>query len=200
MATYVSPATSKQVLPMNPSTQRKTLFIEKKFQGRFILLVIAIIAASGLLSGTLLYFLLASELSSELRTAHLQLQNTWESLAPAIIFGNAITIMVSSLIAALAVLYQSHKISGPAYRLQKICEAISQGDLNPITSLRKADQLTALAHSVEHMVNSLRGKRQQQESDIQELLSLVQQAESLNEAETRNALKQMQERLKNIKL
>jgi len=158
----------------NPDIKRNTVFIQKKFQMRSILTVVSIIAASGLLSGILLYFLLSNELSSELQVAHQQIQNTWDSLAPAIIFGNIVTVVVTGIVAAAAVLYQSHKIAGPMYRLQSICEEVSRGNYNPVSSLRKADQLTALAESFKAMLAALRNnqnKRLQVISEMQELLT-----------------------------
>ena len=143
----------------NPDIKRNIVFIQKKFQIRSIMTVVSIIAISGFLSGILLYFMLSSELSSELKVAHQQLQNTWESLAPAIFLGNILTVIVTSIVAGIAVLYQSHKIAGPMYRLQKMCEEVSNGNYNPVTSLRKADQLTALAQSFASMIDALREKQ-----------------------------------------
>ena len=167
------------------SKKRQTLFIQKKFQARSIAIVVSIIAASGLLSGILLYALLSSELSSELQVAHQQIQDTWERLAPAIIFGNILTVLVTGAVAAIAVLYQSHKIAGPMYRLQTICEEVSRGNYHPVTSLRKADQLTVLAQSFEDMLAVLRQKRHEQETLINEarlmLNTIQQQAEPVSQ-------------------
>lgn len=158
----------------NPDIKRNIVFIQKKFQIRSIMTVVSIIAISGFLSGILLYFMLSSELSSELKVAHQQLQNTWESLAPAIFFGNILTVIVTSIVAGIAVLYQSHKIAGPMYRLQKMCEEVSNGNYNPVTSLRKADQLTALAQSFASMIDALREKQDNNKSKVAELRKLLE--------------------------
>ena len=144
---------------MQSTFKRQTLFIQPHYQRRSIMIVVSIIALSGLLSGIMLYLLLSSELSSELQVAHKQIEDTWQSLAPAIIFGNVVTVLVTSIVAAMAVLYQSHKIAGPMFRLQRICDEVANGNLNPVTSLRKADQLTALASSFESMVEALQEQR-----------------------------------------
>lgn len=155
---------------MNDSDiKRNTVFIQKKFQLRSIMTVVSIIAAAGLLSGVLLYFMLSSELSSELKVAHQQIQNTWDSLAPAIVFGNILTVLVTSIVAAIAVLYQSHKIAGPMFRLQTMCEEVSNGNYSPVTSLRKADQLTALAQSFATMIAALREKQTRKESVVEDI-------------------------------
>jgi len=165
--------------------KRKIVFIQKKFQIRSIVTVVGIIAISGFLSAILLYFLLSSELSTELQVAHQQIQNTWDNLAPAIIFGNIVTVLVTSIVAAIAVLYQSHKIAGPMYRLQTICNEVSRGNYNPVSSLRKADQLAALAKAFEEMLAALRKKDNQQEKRIDEARmivgSILEQSESENQ-------------------
>ena len=175
----------------NPDIKRNTIFIQKKFQSRSIITVVSIIAISGFVSGVLLYFLLANELSSELQIAHTQIQNTWDSLAPAIIFGNIVTVIVTGLVAAIAVLYQSHKIAGPMYRLQTICEEVSRGNYNPVSSLRKADQLTALAESFEKMLLSLREKQNHQSEIIGEIESLI--SSLLKDADNDDQKKQLNE-------
>lgn len=157
----------------NSDIKRNTIFIQKKFQVRSIVTVVGIIAASGLLSGIMLYFLLSNELSSELQVAHQQIQNTWDSLAPAIIFGNIITVIVTGVVAAFAVLYQSHKIAGPMYRLQTICDEVSRGNYKPVSSLRKADQLTALANSFEEMLSALRNRQSNQLQVVTEVQLMV---------------------------
>ena len=159
----------------NPDIKRNTLFIEKKFQTRSIVIVVSIIALSGFLSGLMLYFMLSSELSTDLKVAHSQIKNTWDSLAPAIIFGNVFTVIVAAVVAAIAVLYQSHKVAGPMYRLKSICDEVAQGNLNPVTSLRKADQLTALAQSFEKMVKSLSFAKQQREEVVSDVTEGIDQ-------------------------
>ncbi len=160
--------------------KRQTIYIQRDFQRKSMLVVIGIIAASGLFSAALLYMLLSSELSSELQLAHSQIKNTWERLAPAVIFGNLITVVITSIAAAIAVLYQSHKIAGPLYRLQKVCEEVVSGNLNPITSLRKADQLTALANAFELMIDCLRKKDSTQQENISQALDTLQQLKQEN--------------------
>lgn len=183
-----------------PDIKRNTLFIDKKFQTRSIVVVISIIALSGFLSGLILYFMLSSELSTDLQVAHSQIKNTWESLGPAIIFGNVFTVIVAAVVAAIAVLYQSHKVAGPMYRLKSICDEVSQGNFNPVTSLRKADQLIALANSFETMVNSLNTAKQQREEAINDIAVQMDQLikETQADAEVK-VLTELRDKLSNIK-
>lgn len=160
---------------MNTETsKRRTVFIQPKYQSRSILTVVGIIALSGILSGVVLFILLSSELTSGLYTVHQQLENTRQGLAPAIILGNILTVIITSIVAGVAVLYQSHKIAGPMYRLQTICDEVARGNLSPVTSLRKDDQLTALAASFENMVKSLQSARDEQNEHITRIKTLLE--------------------------
>lgn len=179
--------------------KRQTVFIHPHYQRRSIMIVVGIIVASGLMSGLLLYFLLSSELSSELQVAHKQIKNIWESLAPAIIFGNIITVLVASIVASVAIVYQSHKIAGPMHRLQRICDEVASGNLNPVTSLRKADQLTALASSFEIMVESLQEQRGDiciKVSNAKVLLSLIEREADADKKE--KLIRELESKLNSI--
>ena len=183
----------------NTNIKRQTIYIQRGFQGRSIAVVTGIIAASGLLSGVLLYLLLSSELSTELYTAHQQIKNVWESLASTVIFSNVITVSVTSVVAAIAVLYQSHKIAGPMTRLQRICEEVTSGNLNPVTTLRKADQLTALASAFETMVNSLQTKESEQQSILAESISVLNKIEQESDHDKQSLLiSELQEQLSKL--
>lgn len=183
---------------MSNNKKRQTVYIQKDFQRRSILVVISIITASGLLSAALLYFLLSSELSAQLQAAHLQIQDTWDRLAPAVIFGNIITVLVTSIAAAIAVLYQSHKIAGPMYRLEKVCDEVANGNLNPITSLRKADQLTALATAFEAMVANLRDKNAERTRVINESLTILKQLKTSSENHDSESLTTLESNLEKL--
>lgn len=153
--------------------KRQQLLIQKSFQMRSIAIVVAIIITTGILSGLLLYFILSSELSTELQVSHRQIQDIWDRLGLAIFFGNIITVIITGCVAAYAVLLQSHKIAGPMYRLETICNEVTQGNFQPFTSLRKADQLTPLAKSFETMIITLKAKEDKRNEITIEVLAII---------------------------
>ena len=174
-------------ISMNDSTQnRKTIFIQKQYQLKSIMTVVGLIVVSGLVSGILLFFLLSSELASELKAAHTNLQNASDNLVPIIIFSNIVTIIVTGTVAGLAVLYQSHKIAGPLYRIKSICDDVTSGNYETMTSLRKHDQLTNLASSFEKMLKSLRGKKDKRNESISQVQQNLEQIKNLSNDEQIN--------------
>lgn len=190
----------KRVIIMSESKQsRKTLFIQKQYQLKSILTVIAMIAISGIISGIILYLLLSSELAAELQAAHTNLKNTSDSLAPAIILGNIVTILITGTVAAIAVLYQSHKIAGPLYRIKTICDDVSEGKYETMTSLRKDDQLIDLASSFEKMLSSIKARHTKSQSLIKIAKDKVEllQAQAADE-QTKAKLKELNSSLSQI--
>lgn len=84
------------------------------------------------------------------------------------------------------------------YRLEKVCDEVANGNLSPITSLRKADQLTALAAAFETMVTNLRDKDTERTKIINESLAILNNLETSsdgNDSESLTTVKLKLERL-----
>ncbi len=140
--------------------KRKIILINKAFQGRFILSVLATIILFGLCSAGIIYGLMDSDLHMQSQTAHVNIANTWERLGFSILLGNIVAAVIAGLMAVIVVLYISHKIAGPLYRFETLCKEVGEGNLDTITYLRANDQLQELAQSFSLMVDKLRKKRE----------------------------------------
>jgi nitrate/nitrite-specific signal transduction histidine kinase len=159
----------------NNASKRHTVFIKKSFQGRFILNVFLLIFASGLCSALLVYWLTGGELQAQSLTAHANIMNTLEHLGISILIGNLVAILVSGGLAVFVVLYASHKIAGPLYRFEALCEQIGDGNLDAITSLREGDQLQELGTAFGEMVTKLRSRKDQRETLVAQLIGHIDQ-------------------------
>ena len=184
----------------NSTNSRQIIFIEKVFQGKSIAIVVSIIFATGAISSLLLYFLLSAELGAEIKVAHHQIQNVWDRLAPTVFIANGVTVALTGIAAAFAVLYQSHKIAGPMYRLQQICKEVIKGNLNPVTGLRKSDQLMPLAEVFSHMVEALKVDHDARQQALSNALGLVNSlSESNDEQDKEKLVKELELALKEMK-
>ena len=139
--------------------KRQSVFIKKGFQSRFILGVLAIILLSGLCSALLIYWIVGDELQARALSPHINIANAGERLGISILIGNVVSILVAGVVAAVSVLYASHKIAGPLHRFEVLCEQVGNGNLDSISSLRKNDQLQELAQAFVGMVAKLRSRR-----------------------------------------
>jgi methyl-accepting chemotaxis protein len=150
----------------NASVKRRHVFINKAFQGRFIASIFLLILLSCLCSALLIYWLTGGDLQAQSQTAHANILNASERLGLTILIGNVVAIVIASTVAVVVAIYASHKIAGPLYRFEKICEQIGDGQLNTITTLRENDQLQPLAAAFTVMLEKLRTRKNQQQATI----------------------------------
>jgi len=175
--------------------KRKIILIDKAFQGRFILSVLATIILFGLCSAGLLYWLISGDLNVQSQAAHINIANTWERLGLSILLGNVVAAVIAGLMAIIVVLYISHKIAGPLYRFETLCKDVGDGKLDTITYLREGDQLQELAQSFTTMVDKLRNKRTK---DNELIAEINQQLVSLKNSADLSC--EQQKSIKNIEL
>ncbi len=135
--------------------QRRTLFIKKTFQMKFILQFVLLVVLGAVISGTLLYFFMSSELEAQMSSAHLTMRNTWDMLKPSIFITHITALVIISLVTVYLVLYFSHKIAGPLYRLEKTADQVGAGDLSLVIKLRDKDELGPFKQSLQTMIDRL---------------------------------------------
>ena len=124
--------------------RRKRYFLSGSIQPRLllgfaVLLLILVLIASGL------FYLLANrELSAEYYKAHSTLRYVMQNLLPWLLLVNLAGILV---VLFLGVFY-THRIAGPAYRIQQDLGKIGQGILTTRVRTRRKDQLKGLESEV----------------------------------------------------
>lgn len=183
-----------------PPCKRRTVFIQPAFQGRFIAWMLAMIVVFGVCSAAILYFLLASDLENETRAAHLRIIDTWQKLGLSIILANAMSAIFIGISVTVVVLYISHKIAGPMYRLQILFKEVGRGNLDISVRLRDKDQLQELANSFDEMLADLRQRRNRQDAALQEAQGIVDQLKQMtgDSHPSRQLLADLERRLKGL--
>lgn len=175
--------------------KRRTVFIQRAFQGRFIGWMLVMILLFAVCSAFILYLLLASDLQSEARSAHLRIADTWQKLGTSIVIGNLVSALFAGICVAVVVLYISHKIAGPLYRFQKLFGEVGRGNLDMSASLRETDQMKELASAFDEMLAALRRQREERLAAVRDAASAVQQLQALYPEESSAALARIQARL-----
>ncbi len=138
--------------------KRRYHFIKKEFQFKFILKFCLIILAGVLISTGLLFLFSQGTLTSSFHQSRLVIKSTAAAILPAVIYTNLITLGLISLAVIAVTLFVSHKIAGPLFRFEKEIKEIGQGDLTKKIGLRKEDQITDMADSLNKMTASLHEK------------------------------------------
>jgi methyl-accepting chemotaxis protein len=125
------------------------------------------------IAGGLFYVLANRELSAEYYKAHSTLRYVMQNLLPWLLLVNLAGILVALF---LAVFY-THRIAGPAYRIQQDLRKIGQGILTTRVKTRRRDQLKDLESEINRVTGEL------EDSVIQVKGSLVKLESNLADLE-----------------
>ena len=162
---------------MPKTYRRRNFFVKKDYQFKFILKFCLIVLAGSIISTGLIFFFSQGTLTSSFENSRLVVKNTALAILPAIIYTNIITLLMITLATIVAVLFISHKIAGPMFRFEKELKLIGDGDLTKSIRLRKNDQITDIAESLNEMTSNLHRKT----VDIQvSMEKLIQSAKNQN--------------------
>lgn len=129
--------------------QRKTIIVKQKLQYRYMF----IISFTSLVAFMLVALDVIWNIYKvvERHPAMLPLLDEFFATAPLMFVKLVIYILI--VIIASAVI--SHKIAGPIYKFEKICEKIAEGDLTQRVFLRKGDALVELQMAFNNMMDKI---------------------------------------------
>lgn len=181
-----------------PRYRRKTYFIQRMFQAKFIFAFLLLVIIGSIISGIIFYLKANTYLGYHYGMAHLKLEKTGEILQPALFISYGIGVVLIGFATIILTIFISHKIAGPLYRFERSAEEIGKGNLTLVTQLRESDQAKDLANAFSRMTNDLRKKLVEIDSCSKEINQIV---EDLNKGiqEKSPNIKQMQEQFKNLK-
>lgn len=154
--------------------KRKKYFINTKFQIRFILKFCFLLLLGVIISTGLLFLFSQDTLTSTFENSKLRIQSTGLAILPSVILTNLITLTLIAIAAVIVTVFISHRIAGPLFRFEKEFKEIGQGDLTKKVVLRKNDQVSAMADSINEMVSELHAKL----SSIQQIVEQIRQTAS----------------------
>ena len=160
-------------MPQEPKHRRRQYFIQKDYQFKFVLKFCLIVLAGSIISTAFLFFFAQGTLTSSFEHSRLVIRNTATAIMPAVILTNVITLIVIAFATIVVVLFISHKIAGPMFRFEKDLKDIGQGDLTKKVRLRKKDQFTNLANSLNTMTASLHEKVVSTQAEVAQLIELA---------------------------
>lgn len=150
--------------------KRKQFYIKKDYQLIFILKFCFIILVGAFISTGLLFLFSQGTLTSSFEHSRLLVRDTSFAILPAAILTNIITLILITLATIVVVLFISHKIAGPMFRFEKDLNEIGQGDLTKKVTLRKKDQFTDMADSLNNMTTNLHDKVLAVQTEVEQLL------------------------------
>ena len=190
-------ATVTPPLKQSGRNQRRQHYISGSFQRRFVLQFCALVIGGCVVFGMLLYVYASRTLTTAFVHSKLRVMSTADFLLPALGFSTVIVAMLVAIVAAARMVFLSHRIAGPLYRLEKTAAAIGNGDLSLQIRLRNGDELKALAKSMDGMVGDLHARVQEIQTQTRRLGDVIAQAKQQSAAprELLEALQDSQVRL-----
>ena len=136
--------------------KRRNYFIKKRFQTKFILRFCALVVLGAVISGVILYSLSGGTVTTAFVNSRLSIVNTADYILPALIGSGLVSIALISIATAIVVMYLSHRIAGPLFRIEKSAEEIGSGNLALKIRLRSTDEITRMADGLNEMTEKIR--------------------------------------------
>lgn len=133
-----------------PKFQRKTIFIKKDLQVKFILFVLLSVLFGMVLFG----YQFLNFLQDIFKEHPILLQRVYEE-GPALIYPLIIKSTIFFALLAIVSALLSHRIAGPIFHLEKVCKDVKQGNKKARVKLREGDALSDLAQEFNSMLNTL---------------------------------------------
>ncbi len=143
---------------MGDGKARKIVFIDKRFQGEFILKFLLLLLVGTAVFVLAAYLILNRRLGDTYYNAHIVVKSTGEILLPTLLALSGVFIVVLGAAALVITLYVSHHIAGPLFAIRRYLENVSRGDLDFKPKLRLKDQTTPLAESLAHALETLNAR------------------------------------------
>lgn len=128
--------------------QRRTIFIKKKLQLRYMALIILSVLC-GLATMTFELTATLNDLFDQYPVLVQPIYDQFIPIAASFFYKIAIYLLFVVLISAIL----SHKMAGPVYRFEQTCKAIAKGDFSQRVHLRQGDQLVELQDEFNKMMD-----------------------------------------------
>ncbi len=181
-----------------PRYRRKTYFIQKMFQAKFIFAFLLLVIIGSIISGIIFYLKANTYLGYHYGMAHIKIEKTGEILQPALFISYGIGVVLIGFATIILTIFISHKIAGPLYRFERSAEEIGKGNLTLVTQLRESDQAKDLANAFSRMTNDLRKKLIEIDTWSKDLNQIVDELNTLIQGKSPN-IKEIQDKFNNLK-
>lgn len=161
------------------ANRRKDYFIKKKFQGKFIIRFCSLVVLGAVITGVFLYLLSGDTVTTAFVNSRLSIIQTSDYILPLLIGSSLISIVLVSIATAVVIMYLSHRIAGPLYKIEKCVKEIGEGNLSLKINLRSTDEITEMANSLNEMTTNIKNRISEIKSRIDDLISQIENLNSL---------------------
>ena len=142
---------------MEKAFRRRHYFIRKKFQLKYIGLILAVMLFSAIISGYTIYYNAWALLGEKLASVYPQ--GRLIDIFHAVNVKLLINMILVSILCAVIGLLISHRIAGPVYRMITFMDKVTGGDYSQRIKLRKNDDLKDLADAINRLIDKLESEK-----------------------------------------
>ncbi len=162
---------------MSRPYRRRNYFINKDFQGRFVLIFVALASIGGLMAVGLFNYLAQKRIDLIMYSIHIPAKRINELLSSDMLYANLFSFFIVLFFLIAAINRLSLSISGPLYRIRKDLKEIARGDLSFNITLRYKDEFKDFASELNNMIENLREYFTQTGKDIEIIDRYVREIE-----------------------
>lgn len=149
--------------------RRRNYFIKKKFQIGFMIKFCLLLILACLIMSSLALLLTKNTTTTSFENLRLTVMSTSDFILPVLASSSIIAIALVSIATITILLYISHRIYGPLYRLEKDIREIGKGNLTVEVHLRQNDEFKDLSEIVNGMIKSIKNPLSSSQAKIKEL-------------------------------
>jgi len=153
---------------LRPKFKRKQYLIHKKFQLKYVGLILALMILTAALCSYVVYY--TSMISLGEKLANVYPQGRLVSIVKIVNFRIMLSVLLITPLVVLTGIFLSHKIAGPIYRMESFLKSMSAGDLTGRIVLRKGDELNNLAEGINSLNDELRSSFILQKAEMEKIL------------------------------
>ena len=143
------------------SFQRRTIFIKKNLQIRYMILMVACVLCGLAIMGLELTATL-NDLFDDYPVLVQPIYDEFIPIVASFFYKIAIYVLLVIIISAIV----SHRMAGPVYRFEQTCKQIAKGDFSQRVHLRKGDQLTQLQQEFNTMMDEIEKRLKDKSSKL----------------------------------
>lgn len=131
--------------------RRKNYFIDPRFQAEFILKFCSLVIAASVVTGFLIYYLNRYTATVTFDDLRVIVKTTSDFILPVMLEVLAIVFLFTGIATVAIMLFASHRIAGPLYKLMTELKKMEGGDFTSSIHIRATDQLQKAARETEAM-------------------------------------------------
>jgi methyl-accepting chemotaxis protein len=136
--------------------KRKIYIINKEFQLKYLFTIISMIAISVLTVSFITFYVIWDNVIKEFFFIPEAAKKLTDIFIRTSEIAGGFTLLILGIF-AVAGIFLSHRVAGPLYRVERVAEELSKGNLDVNVRFRKSDELHSLADSMNKMIGGIKG-------------------------------------------